>query len=115
LLAPVLSLGGYGLSVTVASKAATSFADALHNPTRATTLTSNGVLGGFSVVAKLIVLGRGGPLANARSGLALGLRVGALYGLPYRDWQADGAHASDGPTFGLRGGYAALSLGVGTW
>ena len=52
---------------------------------------------------------------TARTGLSLGLRVGGLYGFPYREWQADGVEAEGGPKFGLRGGYLALSLGAGHW
>jgi hypothetical protein len=115
LVAPILSLGGYGMTVNVRSKADTSFNNALENPTRSTTLTSKGVLGGVSVLADLIAIGRGSDLPHARSGWSLGLRLGALYGIPYRDWHADGVKASGGPKFGLRGGYLALSLGAGTW
>lgn len=115
LVAPILSLGGYGMTVTVNSNAPTSFDNALDNPTRSTTLTNKGVLGGVSVMANLIAIGRGSAVRNARSGWSLGLRLGGLYGIPYRDWQADGVKATGGPTLGLRGGYAALSLGVGTW
>jgi hypothetical protein len=115
LLAPILSLGGYGMTINVRSKADTSFEGALENPTRSTNLTNKGVLGGVSMMANLIALGRGAAVPGARSGWSLGLRLGALYGIPYRDWQADGVKVAGGPTLGLRGGYAALSLGVGTW
>jgi hypothetical protein len=74
------------------------------------------VLGGLSLVAKVIILGKPSTaVGGARSGLSLGLRVGGLYGIPYRDWHADGVSADDGPSLGLRGGYAALSLGMGNW
>lgn len=115
LLAPVLSLGTYGMAVTIASKADTSFDDAVKDPTRSATLTNNGLLGGVSVVAKMIIVGRNAHVAEARSGFALGLRLGGLYGIPFHGWRSDGATVSDGPAFGLRGGYAALSLGMGTW
>lgn len=115
LLAPVASLGGYGMAVTLSSKEERSFDEVVEGPERGTTLTSKGVLGGLSLIAKLVVLGRPSTVHNARSGLSVGLRIGGLYGIPYRKWQADGVTASDGPTFGLRGGYAALSLGMGTW
>jgi hypothetical protein len=115
LVAPVLSLGSYGMAMNIASKADTSFDDAVRTPTRSTTLTNNGALGGISLVAKMIVVGRNAHLAQARSGFSLGLRVGGLYGIPFSGWHADGAKATGGPPFGLRGGYAALSLGVGTW
>ena len=115
LLAPVVSLGGYGMAVTLSTKEERAFDAVLANPSRATTLSSKGILGGFSVIAKLIVLGRRAKVPGARSGLSVGLRVGGLYGIPYRKWQADGVAAPDGPSFGLRGGYAALSLGAGTW
>lgn len=115
LLAPVVSLGGYGMAVTLSTKEERSFDAVLANPSRATTLSSKGLLAGFSVITKLIVIGRRANVPGARSGLSVGLRVGGLYGIPYRKWQADGVTAADGPRFGLRGGYAALSMGVGSW
>ncbi len=116
LLAPVLSLGGYGMAVNIASKSQASFTEALDSPTRATTLTNKGVLGGLSVMANLVALGRQSHQArSARAGFSVGLRLGVLYGIPYRKWQADGTTAADGPSFGLRGGYAALTIGAGNW
>jgi hypothetical protein len=115
LLAPVASLGGYGMAVILSSTEEQSFDEVLATPNRSTTLSNKGVLGGISMLAKLVVLGRPSSVPGARSGLSLGLRVGGLYGIPFREWQADGVTADDGPSFGLRGGYAALSLGAGTW
>lgn len=116
LLAPVLSLGGYGLFANIHSKQESSFSDVLGNPARGTELTNRGVLAGLSLMANLVILGKQSrTVATARSGLALGLRIGGLYGIPYREWKADGVTADGGPKFGLRGGYAALSLGVGNW
>ncbi|HEY8942727.1 MAG TPA: hypothetical protein VIM73_00640, partial [Polyangiaceae bacterium] len=82
---------------------------------RATTLTRQGIVGGISMLAQMVVIGRNSSVREARSGYSLGLRIGGLYGVPFRDWNADDADASDGPSLGLRGGYAALSVGVGTW
>jgi hypothetical protein len=116
LIAPVISLGGYGMNVTVASKGEVAFDDALQNANRSVSLSNNGFLTGFSVVAKTILLGK--PAAqtpNARSGWSLGLRLGALYGFPIHGWRSNGAVVSSDPPFGLRGGYAALSLGAGSW
>jgi hypothetical protein len=115
LLAPVISLGGYGMDVSINSKSADSFDNAVNNPTRGSNLTNNGFLTGISLVAKTIVIGRNAHVADARSGWALGLRVGGLYGIPSHGWRSDGADISGGPAFGLRGGYAALSIGAGTW
>ena len=115
LIAPVISLGGYGMSMTVASKGDVGFDDALANPARNTTLTNNGFLTGISLVAKTIVIGKNANVAGARSGWSLGLRVGGLYGFPIHGWRANGATVTGDPPFGLRGGYAALSLGVGSW
>jgi hypothetical protein len=115
LLAPVLSLGGYGMDVEVNSKADDTFNDALQTHNRGANLTSHGFLGGVSVIAKTIVIGRNAHVADARSGWSLGLRLGALYGIPYKGWKSDDASITGGPTFGLRGGYAALSIGAGTW
>lgn len=115
LIAPILSVGGYGMAVNIRSKEDTTFNNALENPTRSTSLTNKGALGGVSVMANLIAIGRGATVPNARSGWSLGLRLGALYGIPFRDWQADNVKTTGGPSFGLRGGYAALSLGIGTW
>ena len=114
LLAPVLSLGGYGISVTSSSKEQTSFADALNND-RSSHLTNNGFLTGISLVSKVILLGKDAHEAHARSGWSLGVRVGGLYGIPLHGWKSDGTKVNGDPPFGLRGGYAALSLGVGTW
>ncbi len=111
LLAPLVSLGGYGMGVTLSSTAEPSFDEALATPTRATHLSNKGALAGVSVLANLIVLGGPSSVPDARTGLSLGLRLGGLYGIPVREWQADGVEASDGPSLGLRGGYAALSLG----
>ena len=115
LIAPVISLGGYGMSVTVASKTEATFNDILQNSNRSVTLTNNGFLTGISLVAKAIVVGRNAQVAGAKSGYTLGLRVGGLYGFPIHGWRANGADVNGGPPFGLRGGYAALSLGFGTW
>jgi len=115
LIAPVLSLGGYGMSITSTQTAEVGFNEALGNPTRSVTLTNNGFLTGLSLVAKTIVIGRRGQVPGARSGYSLGLRVGGLYGFPVHGWRADGAAVAGDPSFGLRGGFAALSLGVGTW
>jgi hypothetical protein len=114
LLAPVLSLGGYGMSVTASDKGETDFNDNLtHN--HSTNLTNHGFLTGLSLVAKMIVVGKDAHEARARSGWSLGLRVGGLYGFSTSGWHADGSKVNGDPPFGLRGGYAALSLGVGTW
>jgi len=116
LIAPVISLGGYGMSVTVAPKSGVDFNQALENPARSLTLTNNGFLTGISVVAKTILLGK--PAANtpnSRTGWALGLRLGALYGFPLRGWRSNGQEVTGDPPFGLRGGYVALSLGAGSW
>jgi len=115
LLAPIASIGAYGMDVTIASTEGTTFDEALESPTRATTLTRQGIVGGISMLAQMVVIGRNSSVREARSGYSLGLRIGGLYGVPFRDWNADDADASDGPSLGLRGGYAALSVGVGTW
>jgi len=115
LLAPVISLGGYGMSLDINSKADESFDDATKNPTRGASLTRHGFVGGISLIAKTIVIGRNAHVADARSGWSLGLRVGGLYSIPTRGWKSDDAAITGGPTFGLRGGYAALSIGAGTW
>jgi len=115
LIAPVLSLGGYGMNVTVAEKASDSFNGALQTHNRGANLTNNGFLTGISLVAKTIIIGRNAHVADARSGWALGLRLGGLYGIPTHGWRSNGADITGGPSFGLRGGYAALSLGAGTW
>jgi hypothetical protein len=115
LIAPVLSVGGYGMDVSINSKTNQTFDDALMTHNRGADLTSHGLLGGISLIAKTIVIGRNAHVADARSGWALGVRVGALYGIPYHGWRSDGADITGGPTLGLRGGYAALSLGAGTW
>ncbi|HEX3773443.1 MAG TPA: hypothetical protein VHV51_03205 [Polyangiaceae bacterium] len=115
LLAPVISLGGYGMDLDINSKADQSFNDAVTSPTRSANLTRHGFVGGVSIIAKTIVIGRDSHFANARSGWSLGLRVGGLYSIPTRGWKSDDASITGGPTFGLRGGYAALSLGAGTW
>lgn len=115
LIAPVLSFGGYGMGVTVSSKAQESFDVVLQTHDRGANLTNHGVLGGISVVAKTILIGRNAHVAGAKSGWALGLRIGGLYGIPYKGWRSDGATLTSGPAFGLRGGYAALSIGAGTW
>jgi hypothetical protein len=114
LLAPVLSLGGYGMTVTASDKGDTSFADALQT-NHSSTLTNNGFLTGISLVSKMIVLGKDAHEARARSGWSLGLRVGGLYGIPVHGWRSEGNKINGDPPFGLRGGYAALSVGVGTW
>ena len=114
LLAPVLSLGGYGMTVTASDKGETSFSDALQT-NRSTALTNNGFLTGISLVSKMIVIGKDAHEAHARSGWSLGVRIGGLYGIPLHGWKSDGAKVNGDPPFGLRGGYAALSLGVGTW
>jgi hypothetical protein len=41
--------------------------------------------------------------------------LGALYGFPIHGWRSNGAEVTGDPPFGLRGGYAALSLGAGSW
>jgi hypothetical protein len=114
LVAPVLSLGGYGMEVTQADKGEIAFNDALQT-NHSTTLTNHGFLTGISLISKLIIVGRDAHEARARSGWALGLRVGGLYGISTSGWHADGSKVNGGPPFGLRGGYLALSLGVGTW
>jgi len=116
LIAPVLSLGGYGMNVTVASKGEVAFDDALQNPTRSVSLTNNGFLTGISLVAKTVLIGK--PTAgtpNARTGWSLGIRLGGLYGFPLRGWRSNGEAVTGDPPFGLRGGYVALSLGGGSW
>jgi hypothetical protein len=115
LIAPILSLGGYGMDVTIDQRASDSFDSALQNHNRGANLTNNGFLGGISLVAKTIVIGRNAHVADAKSGWALGLRIGGLYGIPSHGWRSNGADITGGPSFGLRGGYAALSIGAGTW
>jgi hypothetical protein len=115
LIAPMLSLGGYGMNVTVAPKGEVDFNEALQNPTRSLSLSNNGFLTGISVIAQTVVLGRGAQVPGARSGYTLGLRLGGLYGFPIRGWTSNGASVNGDPPFGLRGGYVALSLGAGTW
>jgi hypothetical protein len=112
MIAPVLSLGGYGMNVTVAQKGAVNFDDAL-TTNRSSTMSNEGFLTGLSLVANTVLLGRGAQVPGARTGWTLGLRVGALYGIPVRGFRADGAEVTGDPTYGLRGGYAALSIGVG--
>jgi hypothetical protein len=115
LIAPVISLGGYGMDVTIDQKSSDSFDNSVRNPTRGANLTNNGFLTGISVIAKTIVIGRNAHVADAKSGWALGLRIGGLYGIPTHGWRSNGADITGGPSFGLRGGYAALSIGAGTW
>jgi len=115
LIAPVLSLGGYGMNVTVASKGEVGFDDALANPTRSVSLSNNGFLTGISVLAQTVLVGRGAQVPGTRTGWTLGVRLGALYGFPVHGWTSNGATVNGDPPFGLRGGYAALSLGAGTW
>lgn len=115
MIAPVLSLGGYGMNITSSSKGDVDFNTALSTANRSVTLTNNGFLTGISLVAKTIVIGKKAQVPGARSGYSLGLRVGGLYGFPIHGWRANGSAVNGDPPFGLRGGYAALSLGVGTW
>jgi len=116
LIAPVISLGGYAMHVSIAPKGSVDFDEALANPARSLNLSNNGFLTGFSVIAKTIVIGKTAAQApNARTGYSLGLRLGALYGFPIHGWRANGAEVTGDPPFGLRGGYAALSLGAGSW
>jgi hypothetical protein len=115
LIAPVVSLGGYGMNVTVASKGEVGFDEALANPTRSLSLSNNGFLTGISVLAQTVLIGKGAQVPGARTGWTLGLRLGALYGIPIRGWTSNGAAVNGDPPFGLRGGYAALSIGAGTW
>jgi hypothetical protein len=115
LIAPVLSLGGYGMDVTIDSRQNDTFDGALKAPARGANLTNNGFLTGISLVAKTIIIGRNAHVADAKTGWALGLRIGGLYGIPTHGWRSNGAEIFGGPTAGLRGGYAALSIGAGTW
>jgi len=115
LIAPVLSLGGYGMNVTVAPKGEVNFDQALQNPTRSLSLSNNGFLTGVSVIAQTVILGKGAQVAGARTGYTLGLRLGGLYGFPIHGWTSSGATVNGDPPFGLRGGYLALSLGAGSW
>lgn len=115
LIAPVLSLGGYGMDLTIDGKAKDSFDHTLVTHDRGANLTNNGFLGGISLVAKTILIGRNAHVADARSGWSLGLRVGGLYGIPTHGWRSNGAEITAGPTLGLRGGYLAISVGAGTW
>ncbi len=115
LLAPLASLGGYAMGVTLHSTAEPSFDEALASPARGSSLSNTGALAGVSVLANLIILGSPSSVHDARTRLCLGLRIGGQYGMPFREWQTEGVEASDGPSFGLRGGYAALSLGPGSF
>ena len=115
LIAPVLSLGGYGMNVTVAPKGEADFDQALQSPARSLSLSNNGFLTGLSVIAQTVVLGKGSQVPGARTGYTLGLRLGGLYGFPVHGWTSNGATVNGDPPFGLRGGYAALSLGAGSW
>jgi hypothetical protein len=115
LIAPMISLGGYGMNVTVAPKGEVNFDEALQNPTRSLSLSNNGFLTGISVIAQTVVLGKGAQVPGARTGYTLGLRLGGLYGIPVHGWTSNGAAVNGDPPFGLRGGYLALSLGAGSW
>jgi hypothetical protein len=115
LIAPVISLGGYGMNVTVAPKGEANFDEALANPTRSLSLSNNGFLTGVSVLAQTVLLGKGAQVPGARTGYTLGLRLGGLYGFPVHGWTSNGATVNGDPPFGLRGGYLALSLGAGSW
>src|SRR6478609_7022703 len=98
LIAPVLSLGGYGMNVTVAPKGGVDFDQALANPQRSLSLTNNGFLTGISLVANTVILGKtAAQTPNARTGYSLGLRVGALYGIPIRGWRSNGAEVTGDP------------------
>ena len=112
LIAPVLSLGSYITSVTAGQKGDVDFDDGL-TTNRSTTMTNEGLLTGLSLVANTVVLGRGAQVPGARTGWNLGLRIGALYGIPIRGFRADTSAVNGDPSFGLRGGYAALSIGLG--
>ncbi|MEO6601730.1 MAG: hypothetical protein ABIQ16_17770, partial [Polyangiaceae bacterium] len=50
MIAPVLSLGGYGMNLTVAQKGAVNFDEALAN-NRSTTMSNEGILTGISLLA----------------------------------------------------------------
>jgi hypothetical protein len=115
LIAPMLSLGGYGMNVTVAPKGEVGFDEALQNPGRSLSLSNNGFLTGISLLAETVVLGKGAQVPGARTGYTLGLRLGGLYGFPIHGWTSNGATVTGDPPFGLRGGYLALSLGAGSW
>ncbi|MES1174759.1 MAG: hypothetical protein ABUL62_10580 [Myxococcales bacterium] len=112
LIAPVLSLGGYTTNVTVAQKGKVDFNTAL-TTNRSTSMSDDGFLAGLSIMANTVILGRGAQVPGARTGWTLGLRVGALYGIPLRGFREDGYDITGEPTLGLRGGYAALSIGLG--
>jgi len=112
IIAPVISVGGYGMTLTVAQKGAVNFDQGL-SVNRSTTMSNEGILTGLSLIANTVVLGRGAQVPGARTGWTLGLRVGALYGFPVRGFRADGAEVTGDPSYGLRGGYAALSIGLG--
>jgi hypothetical protein len=112
MIAPVLSVGGYGMAVTVAQKGKVDFDDAL-TTNRSSTMSNDGVLTGISLIANTVVLGRGAQVPGARTGWTLGLRIGALYGIPIRGFRSNGSEVIGDPTYGLRGGYAALSIGLG--
>ena len=115
LIAPMISLGGYGMNVTVAPKGEVNFDEALSNPNRSLSLSNNGFLTGVSVIAQTVILGKGAQVPGARTGYTLGLRLGGLYGFPVHGWTSNGASVNGDPPFGLSGGYLALSLGAGSW
>jgi len=98
LIAPVISLGGYAMHVSIAPKGSVDFDEALANPERSLNLSNNGFLTGFSVLAKTIVVGKTAAQApNARTGYSLGLRLGALYGFPIHGWRANHRHVDQRP------------------
>jgi hypothetical protein len=106
-------IGGYGLELGIGDGQSVRFDDVLRDPRRSVSLGQGGVLVGLTLGIDWRV-----PTGRAERGrhgfFTIGARVGGLYGPSIGDWSlSQGDNATNGPSTGLTGGYAAIAIGFG--
>lgn len=106
-------IGGYGMSLGIGDDQSAPFDSVLQNPKRSVSLGHGGLLVGLTLGIDFRVP-TGGVEHGRRGFFTLGARIAGLYGPPLGGWDiSEGDTATDAPSAGLAGGYAALAIGFG--
>jgi hypothetical protein len=111
-LAPMVGIGGGGLTLDILDRAAPTFDEVLQNPRRSARMTSGSLLLDASAMAQVRLTD--GPRRDrpGRGGLAVGVRAGYTFAPFSPEWRTDtGNDIAAGPDTSLDGAYVRVMIG----
>jgi len=110
-IAPLVGIGGGGMTLDLEQRSAPTFDDVLTDPGRSSHVTQSGFLVDVGVQTDVQFVNRSAGVAYG--GPVLGLRVGYTFAPYVGNWSLEGTEINGGPENGLTGWHVHLLLGFG--